>query len=284
MKKGFLFVLFLVTCANVFSQELPHSICKNCWNPDSLGNHRVAIRVTSSGKYAKALIPWRRRDRNPGDKRIIIEDAETKQKLLNVKTGTLNRESGEIYFEPSSGAGIYYVYYMPCKNEGSSNYPKGIYLSPGTTASQEWLSGLNTGSPLAVVKEIQSIDPFNTFYPMEVIATKKETEQLIEKNKTAAYVIFPQARGHSMVNDLPQRWIENGPKNYFNSSASKGENFAFQLGVYALQSLENVKIAFRDLATSKGEIISSKNIFCINTGGVAYDGSPFTKELNIDQY
>ncbi len=175
---------------------------------------------------------------------------------------------------------------MPCKNQGSSNYPKGIYLSPGTTASQEWLSGLNTGSPLAVVKEIQSIDPFNTFYPMEVIATKKETEQLIEKNKTAAYVIFPQARGHSirMVNDLPQRWIENGPKNYFNSSASKGENFAFQLGVYALQSLENVKIAFRDLATSKGEIISSKNIFCINTGGVAYDGSPFTKELNIDQY
>lgn len=95
MKKGFLFVLFLVTCANVFSQELPHSICKNCWNPDSLGNHRVAIRVTSSGKYAKALIPWRRRDRNPGDKRIIIEDAETKQKLLNVKQVRLTVSPGK---------------------------------------------------------------------------------------------------------------------------------------------------------------------------------------------
>ena len=286
MKKGFFVVLFLVSCVNAFSQKMSFTTCKNCWNPDSLGNHRVALGFAGSGKYAKAIIPWRRRDRNPQDKRIIIQDAKTKQKILNIKTGILNRESGEIYFEPVSGAGIYYVYYMPYKNEGNSNYPKGIYLIPDTTASQEWLSGLNTGSPLAVVKEIQSIDSFNTFYPMEIIATKKETEQLLEKNRYASYLIFPEDREHSirMVNDLPQRWIANGPKNYFNSTASKGENFAFQLGVYALQNLENVKINFTDLTKSKGEKILSKNIFCINTGGVGYDGSPFKKELNIDQY
>ena len=286
MKKGFFALLFFVSCVNAFSQKLSFTTCKNCWNPDSLGNHRVVLAFASSGKYAKAIIPWRRRDRNPQDKRIIIQDAKTKQKILNIKTGILNRESGEIYFEPVSGAGIYYVYYMPHKNEGNSNYPKGIYFSPDTTASQEWLSGLNTGSPLAVVKEIQSIDSFNTFYPMEIIATKEETEQLREKNRYASYLIFPEDREHSirMVNDLPKRWIANGPKNYFNSTASKGENFAFQLGVYALQNLENVKINFTDLTKSKGEIISSKNIFCINTGGVGYDGSPFKKELNIDQY
>ncbi len=286
MKKGFFGVIFLITCVNVFSQELSYTTCKNCWNPDSLGNQRVVLKFASSGKYAKAIIPWRRRDRNPQAKRIIIQDAKTKQKIVNIKTGILNRESGEIYFEPVSGAGIYYVYYMPYKNEGNSNYPKGIYLTPDTTASQEWLSGLNTTSPLAVVKEIQSIDSFNTFYPMEIIATKAETEQLIEKSKSASYIIFPEDREHSirMVNDLPQRWIANGPKNYFNSTALKGENFAFQLGIYALQNLENVKINFSDLATSKGEIISSKNIFCINTGGIAYNGSLFNKELDIDQY
>jgi hypothetical protein len=163
MKKGFFALLFLVSCVNAFSQKLSFTTCKNCWNPDSLGNHRVVLAFAGSGKYAKAIIPWRRRDRNPQDKRIIIQDAKTKQKILNIKTGILNRESGEIYFEPVSGAGIYYVYYMPYKNEGNSNYPKGIYLSPDTMASQEWLSGLNTGSPLAVVKEIQSIDSLNTF-------------------------------------------------------------------------------------------------------------------------
>ena len=173
------------------------------------------------------------------------------------------------------------------KIEGRSNYPKGVYLKPDTTASDEWLTGLNNNGniPLASVKEMQSIDPFNTFYPMEIIATKEETEQLIQKNKFQSYLIFPEDRLHSirMKNDLPQRWIESGPKNNFKGEALKGENFAFQLGIYALQKLENVKIKFTNLKSFSGKTISSNNIFCINTNGVGYDGIPFTKILNVEQ-
>jgi hypothetical protein len=287
MKKLLAAFIFLFILSLAFSQELNFTNCNNCWNPDSLGNHRAVLVFTNSGRYAKAMIPWRRRDENPQDKRIIIEDAKTQQRILNVKAGNINREYGEIYFEPVSGSDTYYLYYMPYKNEGRSNYPKGIYLKPDTTASAEWLNGFkaNNNIPLATVKEIQSIDSFNTFYPMEIIATKGETGDLIQKNKSEAYLIFPEDRLHSirMTNDLPQRWIESGPKNNFIGKALKGENFAFQLGVYALRNLENVKINFSILTSSNGNIISSDNIFCINTNGIGYDGIPFAKTLNIAQ-
>lgn len=286
MKKELLAFVFLLTGMAAFSQEIPYTICTNCWNPDSLGNHRVVITFSGSSKVAKAIIPWRRRDDEPENKRIIIEDAKTQQRILNVKSGTLNRESSEIYFELVSGAGTYYVYYMPYKNEGRSNYPIGVYLKPDTTASSDWLRELNAQKniPTATVKEFQSIDSFNTFYPMEIIATKDETESLIQKNKSQAFLIFPEDRLHSirMTNDLPQRWIESGAKNNFKGNASKGENFAFQLGVFALQNLEDLKINFGNLISLSGKVILSKNIFCINTNGIGYDGIPFDKKLNID--
>ncbi|MEO8414314.1 MAG: glycoside hydrolase domain-containing protein [Ginsengibacter sp.] len=284
MKKELLVFLFFFPGITAYSQDILYTNC-TCWNSDSLGNYRVVLSFNGNGKYAKVTIPWRRRDENPGGKRIIMEDAKTQQRVLNVKATNLNRESGEIYFEPVSGAGTYYIYYLPYKNEGRSNYPKGVYLQPDTTASVDWLKDLDNNAPLARVKEMQSIDSFNTFYPMEIIATREERVRLVEKNKSAAYLVFPEDRLHSirMINDLPQRWIENGPKNSFKGEALKGENFAFQLGLYALQNLGNVKIKFTDLTSSSGKVISSADLFCINTNGIGYDGTPFVKELNVEQ-
>ncbi|MEO8568971.1 MAG: glycoside hydrolase domain-containing protein [Ginsengibacter sp.] len=287
MKKGLPAVIFLLSSITVFSQKIPYTNCNNCWNADSLGNHRVVLESNDTGKIAKAIIRWRRRDNNPQDKRIIIEDAKTQQKVLNVKTAVLNREYGEIYFEPVSGRGTYYIYYMPYKNEGRSNYPQGVYLKPENTSSEEWLASTinNKNIPAAHVKEIQSIDSFNTFYPMEVIAMKAETDSLIQKNTSEPFLVFPEDRLHSirMFSDLPQRWIESGPQNSFTGEAEKGENFAFQLGLYAIQNLQNVKINFSSLTSASGKIISSKNIFCINTNGIGYDGTPFSKTVNISQ-
>ena len=50
-----------------------------------------------------------------------------------------------------------------------------------------------------------------------------------------------------MKNDLPQRWIQKGVQNTFSDTALKGEYLAFQLGIYALTDLANVKISFSDL-------------------------------------
>src|ERR1700761_153753 len=193
MKKIFFAVILFLAGINVYAQNIPYTNCTKCWLPDSLGNHRVVLTFNGTGKVAKAMIPWRRRDNNPENKRIIIQDAKTLQKVTNVKIDVINREKGEIYFEPTSGKGTYYVYYLPYKNEGRSNYPRGTYLKPETTASAGWLSVESSAKniPLATVKEFQSIDAFNTFYPMEVIATKAETDALVSKHKAETFLVFP---------------------------------------------------------------------------------------------
>jgi len=285
MKKGLIAFIFLLSGITAYAQKTPYTNCPGCWIADSLGNHRVVLTYNGTGKVAKAIIQWRRRDNDPQNKRIIIEDAQTRQKVTNVRLGNINRESGEIYFEPVSGSGTYYVYYMPYKNEGRSNYPRGVYLKPEATASADWLSLSNSSAniPVADVKEFQSIDAFNTFYPMEVIATKDETDQLIAKNSSEAFLVFPEDRLYSirMTDDLPQRWIERGPQDHFDGEASRGENFSFQLGLYALQDLGDVKVTFSKLTSSAGQIIAADKIFCINTNGIGYDAVPFSKTLSV---
>jgi hypothetical protein len=283
MKKQLFALILLLPAFAAQAQKIPYTNCKNCWVPDSLGNHRVVLTFNGTGKAAKVIIPWRRRDNDPENKRVIIEDAKTKQKVTNVKLGAITRESGEVVFEPTSGKGTYFVYYMPYKNEGRSNYPRGIYLKPENTASSAWLNSLGANIPVATVKEFQSIDAFNSFYPMEVIATKNETDALISKHKNESFLVFPEDRLNSirMAKDLPQRWIELGPQSKYTAAALRGENFSFQLGIYALQNLDDVKVTFSDLKTATGKKIPASALFCINTGGTAYDGSPLTKTVSV---
>ena len=285
MKRLFLLLIFLSAAITSGAQNIRYTNCPGCWLPDSLGNHRVVIRVSGTGKIAKVIIPWRRSDNNPENKRIIIEDGQTHKKVLNVKAGHIDRESGAIYFEPVSGKGIYYIYYMPYKNEGRSNYPKGIYLKPEETASHNWLQALSvtTHFEAAVVEQFQSIDAFNSFYPMEVIATRAETESLAARHANEQLLVFPESRLRSirMTDDLPQCWIARGPRAVFKDQASRGEHFTFQLGIYALQQLDNVSVKFSPLKSVAGKAISASDLFCINTGGTSYDGHPFTKKLPV---
>jgi len=284
MKKFFISFFFLFFGATLIAQKIPYTNCDNCWNPDSLGNHRVVLEYNGTGKIAKATIVWRRRDEQPELKRIIVEDAATHQKVVDVKIGEINKVFGEIYFEPVSGKGIYYVYYMPYKNEGRSNYPKGVYLSPENTASPDWLGMFQEKNmSLATIKEFQSINSFNTFYPMEIIATPVETDRLVLDNKSKDFLIFPEDRLHSirMKNDLPERWIEKGVKSSFTDTALKGENFAYQLGLYALENIKNIKLHFSDLRNKNGQTISSKNMSCLNTDGTDYTGKPMQKMVDV---
>ena len=285
MKKHFFALVLLLSAVGASAQKIPYTNCPGCWLPDSLGNHRVVLTFNGTGKAAKVIIPWRRRDIDPEDKRIIIQDAKTGKKVTNVKLGQITRESGEISFEPTSGAGTYYVYYLPSKNEGRSNYPKGTYLKPEQTASADWLSEVGSGKtiPAASVKAFQSIDAFNSFYPMEVIATKAETDALVNKHKSEPFIVFPEDRLNSirMSKDLPQRWIELGEQTKYTGQAARGENFAFQLGIYALQNLQNVKVTFSSLTAPAGKTIPAAALFCINTGGTGYDGKSLIKTLDV---
>jgi hypothetical protein len=287
--------------ALVNAQTIPYTSCPGCWNADSLGNHRASIRFDGPGNTAHVLLPWRRRDGDPAGHRIIVQDAKTGARVMNATPVLISRESGELLFEPVAGKGLYYIYYLPYRNEGASNYPKGIYWRPDTTASAEWLrgagvaAGVHSGaarggmsgagmSPLnCVVTGFQSIDSFNSFYPMELIATAKETAALQGKYAASPFVIFPEDRDHSirMRKDLPYRWIKNGAADGLSGAARRGEYYAYQLGIYAQQALEDVRVVFGGLSNAAGRSIGADASSCINTTGTTYDGHPFTKTVDV---
>lgn len=280
----------LIMCLCIFSiplaaQQIKYTDGNDGWNPNLLGNHRVVVEFTGKDNVAKTTIEWRRRDENPELKRIIVQDANGKE-ILNTKTENINRENGTIYFEPVSGKGTYYIYYMPYIDEGDANYPKGVYAKPESKAEVTWLSKIKTNlKDNCTVKEIQSVNAFNSFYPMEVIATAAETKDIIAKNSGNSFLVFPEDRLYSirMKNDLPQRWIQKGVQSSFGDTAMKGEYLAFQLGVYALENLNNVKVTFSDLKNESGAVIDAKNINCINTDGVRYDASIFAAPVSVSK-
>ncbi len=282
------FMLGIAVCSGWFelnAQEAKYTDCPDCWNADSLGNHRVVIRFEGVGNIARTKIEWRRRDHQPELKRIIVADAKTGREINNMHAAGINRENGELFFEPVSGKGTYYVYYMPYKNEGRSNYPKGTYLKPKDD-SGNWAVAIPDNLPVnCSVTEFQSIDSFNSFFPMEIIATAEETDKLKRQYEGQPFIIFPEQREYAirMKEDLPLRWIKNGAQSSLAAEARRGEYYAYQLGIYALQKLQNVKVVFSSFKSADGRtVIPASNSICINTNGRTYDNKPLTKMLDVD--
>lgn len=275
-------LLLLLSFHRSTAQSAKYVSGNNYWNADSLGNHRAIVTVLKPSAVSRAVLDWRRQD-DPANKAIIVVDAKTNKRILNVKTGNISRESGTVYFEPVSGAGTYYIYYMPYKVTARSNYPKAVYLAAQNTASDSWLS--KTGSyAKAQLRYFESVNAMNSFYPMEVIATAKEVQHLIQINTGKSYLVFPEDRMHpiKMRTDLPQRWIGKSLSRQLKETALKGENFSYQLGIYPVQQdLKNVKIRFSDLKDGKGHDIPGSVMSCLNTDGVKYDGSPLSTTVDV---
>lgn len=284
MKKLLTGTVCFFICSFIFSQEVAYKYPDAEWNADSLGNYRTVVKFEGTGNVAKVFIPWRRRDDDAAAKRIIIQDAQTLQLIGNAVDKNLSSASADIYFEPVSGKGNYYVYYMPYKNEGRANYPKGVYLSPVATAHAQWLQTIDWQMPVnAIATQIESVNEFSSVYPMEVVATKTETDVLIKANASKSFLVFPESREFPvrMRDKLPYRWIKAGPSQQFSGEAARGEFFSFQLALFALQSLEDVSIQFTDLKSSAGQVIAAKNIYCLNNSGMRYDATAFSAMVQV---
>jgi hypothetical protein len=263
------------------------------WDADSLGYHRVVLRVNKKAEAVYAHIEWRRRDKTPEEKGFILVDGSSGKRIMNVLGMNINRETGDIVFQPVTVPGDYFLYYLPGKPVKKSNYPKVIYPKPFDTADPVWASKfkmLNPADlaekiPVAKVISIQARDDFNSFYPMEVIATKEETDQLIKKYEGRDFLVFSEDRTLSIrMNDaLPQKWISDKPFRPFEAKAERGEYFTFQLGVYpVIGDLRNLKVSFSDIKAKNGKtIIPSSGLTCINTGGRNWDNSTFSKRVDI---
>lgn len=275
--------MLLLAAIPLFAQDVKYTIAKDKWNTDSLGNHRAVVMVNNVVPVAKITIVWRRRDKHPENKLIIVEDAQTHEKITNVKVENINAISGDIYFQPKE-KGSYYVYYMPYKNEGRSNYPKGVYLMPEHTAKDDWLTKIsNNFKANTTVTEIQSVDSINSFYPMEIVASEKEVMALKATSRRKDYILFPEDRIYpiKMLDKLPYRWVQRGITSAFIGKADKDENYSFQLGIYALQDISHLSLSFSDLKAADGSMIPASAISCLNNTGTRYDGKSFANPVHV---
>lgn len=277
---------FLLCITNfVHAQSVPYTIAARPWNADSLGNHRAVVRVKQPGQITRVVIPWRRSDQHPELKRIIVQDAKNGALITNSFAKSIDRVSGDIVFQSVPKHPLYYIYFMPYKNEGRSNYPRGVYLPPASTSDTAWLAKVKSVSlPLnATCTALEAVDSLNSFFAMELIATEAETNALRKKHKDKAFIVFPEDRMHpaSMKNDLPYRWIQKGPSSQFAGTAGIDENFAFQLGVYALAPLDHLRVDFSGFQNEWGESLAKDAVSCLNTNGTGYDGRPITNDLQL---
>src|ERR1019366_5231966 len=89
----------------------------------------------------------------------------------------VRQDSGDVLFEPVSGAGEYYLYYLPYTGTVRSNYPRITYPRPDTTATAGWLAGARASAanlPRATVVAFEAVDSLSQRWPMEVTATQSE--------------------------------------------------------------------------------------------------------------
>jgi hypothetical protein len=297
--KGLAALALLVATAP--AQEVPFGI--GAWPAESgLGNHRAVIRVEKAAAAVKVRIPWRRRDPAPEKIGVMFIDGTTGRPIADVLPLNINREYGEFVFRPETAPGDYYAYYMPYKSTGRSNYPTVKYDPPDYAPGPDWLrtNGLEgrpmEGFPSAVVTGIQSIDDWNSFSPMEIIATAEETGRILESRPDAAYFVFPEDRVHPvrMTADLPYRWIERGPGGRVEGSAARGEYFTFQVAIWAARKpIENLGVRFSDLVQSTvgiedgspapRTVIGRSALTCVNKGGSGWDGLEFVKTLSVEK-
>ncbi|MHA7109120.1 glycoside hydrolase domain-containing protein [Sunxiuqinia elliptica] len=256
------------------------------WDADSLGNHRVVVKVYNNTDLVWAHIPWRRRDAQPENKSIIVVDATTNKMVKNNYPVAVNREFGDILFQPQTVPGEYYIYYLKYQQHGRSNYPKVTYPKLPNEAEPTWLKEAKATSkdleaqPKAELVQFQSVDPFNSFYPMEVIATQDEVSQLLKEHGDTDYLLFPETRENSirMAKDLPFKWIQDGVSNQFSAKALKGEYFTFQLGCFAAQKvIEDIKVEFSSLNHRGEPVVEAGEFTCFNTEGIDWEGKPFAK-------
>ena len=265
-------------------EDLPRGIGN--WDATTLGNHRIVIQVSDTlsvdGKaVVRVHIPWRRRDKHPELVDTVVTDAFG-HRVTNVFRKDIQREFGDLAFEPKSGNGTYFLYHMPHVTEGTY-YPKVHYTATSNTTDPDWQKTVQslawTDIPQAKAERFESVSALDAYTPMEIIATHTEVENLLIQHPTDDYLVFPEDRHLSirMWEDLPFRWATRGANTAFEGTAKKGEYYAFQLGFWAARKdAKFIDVRFSDLTSSDGATsILSRSITCYNTFGVDYTGRPF---------
>ena len=287
----FTFIGLFVCTVISNAQEVRYSVPEESWE-ESFGNHRALIQVDQPEDAVHIKFLWRRHDLSPDKRRMMIIHAESGDTIQNIYRIKVNNELCELVFGPARQAGTYYFYYLPYTPEKRTAFA-GNYLSAEPYPEQAWVSrhyltdkeGRYKEVGKGIVEEIQARSEFDSFFPMEVIATQSETDDFLKSHKDE-YLIFPEDRRYPirMNEALPLRWVEQGPGNKLQGTAQQNEYYTFQLGLFAPhKNIENIQLAFSDLQSSGGNTIPGKAFTCFNTDGIDSWGKAFSKVVNVVQ-
>jgi hypothetical protein len=217
----------------------------------SWGNHRAVVVVDTADQAAEAVtvvIPWRRRDQDPGTKAIVVVDAASGAPVRNAMALRVENASGEVVFQPNPGSSTYHVYYLPWQSTGGY-YPTVTYPTQAQMASSDvglagpegspsradserettpsWAGKVTVNDsaweartrsapldelPRAAATRIQSVNEFHSFFPMEVIATPEEETDLMA-GAEGGWRVVPEHRDYPvrMRHFIPQHWARARP-------------------------------------------------------------------------
>ena len=269
------------------AQQVAYAV--GSWKTEGLGNHRAIVEIGERTEAVWAHLPWRRRDAEPEKKAVLVYDAAG-ERVANAVALEVNREHGDVVFEPMSGPGTYHVYYLPHATSGLTYSPTVQYAPPEATADGAWLerNHLTEGErwrelPQATLVRFEACSEFHRLDPMEIIATEEETRALVARNPGKPLLVFPEDRRLSirMTDDLPSRWIERGAAGGVEGEAARNEFFAFQLGLCAVgQDANNVAVRFSDL-TAENYAIPASAFTCINLSGTDWLGRPMHPRVSV---
>lgn len=272
---------------------VPFCVADTAWDADGLGSHRAVVEVTGeASKAVRVLLRWRRSDRNPDKKTIVVVHAATGNKAEQVYMESCTAEEGIVWFNPSSGAGIYHLYYLPhpiVRGWDDFRYKPGwnSYIAYDAEAGMNWRNSLGDTKPAeGKVIRYEARNEHEFFSSMGNIATAAETSALRTSHAENPVVFmedrcFPARLNHH----LPVRWVMNGPKTTFEGTALRNEYFVWQIGLWAAHGrLENVRVAFSDLKDERsGRIIPRTAMTCFNQEGTNWDNTPLSFNVSVPE-
>lgn len=275
---------------------VPFVIADSMWNVDGLGNHRAIVKVNDPSQPAVLVsLPWRRPDRRPETKRIVVVDRESNQKVKNVHAFSVSNEKGLIAFEPVRNSKEYAIYYLPYTfrekwNDARYGKPWNDYLDTSTYAltDRNWLANAiarKNKLPLARLLRFESRTSFDFFTPMGLIATRQEENHLQKRHNHQSFLLFPEDRAFPirLPDRLPWRWTIQGPSDSFTGYASLNEYYTWQIGVWApFEQLNNLQVHFSDFI-GRSDTIKKDDITCFNQEGINWDGRPIRFRIQLNK-
>lgn len=268
-----------------YIEKYPYGVCATPWE-ESLGNHRVILNIKKSTEVAGLDFNWRRPDKDVEKRCFLIINAETGDTVSNIHRVEVTNERCHLQFGPVKDSGTYYFYYLPYRVQHGAGFYGGRYIPKEKAPAVEWLTKARAIKeyPEAKVVRVESREEFDSFYPMEVIATSAELEVYKIKNKQSWY-LFPEDRKNPirMKSYVPEKWMSCRQGSEFIGETAPNEYYPFQVGIWAAKgNVRKLGYEVTDLQCGE-ESIPASAITCFNVEGTDPYGMAFQKELNVPQ-